>query len=295
MNSIQIKCFLEAARCYSFTKAAEHLFITQPALSKNIAALEKELQLKLFVREPHQKTTLTPAGKLLFSYLEELNYEFAQILEQAHNMNRGICGELKLGILEGQLLDYQLKSFIDLLNERYSEIQIKLYRGSFHELIQNLDQGEMDAIVTLDWELEDREDVECYFLYKLPTKLIVPKKCVLPDKETFSVKDFENYPFISVCEEDSKILSEKIRVACKYAGITPRMEYVSDMRSQILALEMGRGMAGFNSNHMICHSPNVMCVDVEEMKDQGFVLCFKKERNNPCVDILEEIYTEVFK
>ena len=48
MNSMQINCFLEAARSLNFTFAASTLYITQSTLSKNIIALEQELDVQLF-------------------------------------------------------------------------------------------------------------------------------------------------------------------------------------------------------------------------------------------------------
>lgn len=294
MNSIQIKCFLEAAQCGNFTKAAEHLFMTQPALSKNIAALEKECQVKLFIREPHQATSITQAGQMLFDCLSRMSADFSLVLERARNVDNGISGTITMGILEGQLLDDKLKYYIDTFEKEYPEIQIQLKRGTFHELIQSLDKGEMDAVVTLDWEVREMDNVECCNLYQLPTKLIVPQNSYIPDKEKLSLKDFSELPFICVSENDSPVLAQKMRTACETAGYAPKIEYVRDMRTQILSLEVGKGIAGFNSYHMICHSPNVKCVDVPELLPQRFVLCFKKNNTNPCIGFLKKVYYEVF-
>ncbi|MCI6018900.1 MAG: LysR family transcriptional regulator [Clostridiales bacterium] len=49
MNQIQIKYFLTAARCMNFTEAAKQLYITQPALSQQITAIESELNMQLFI------------------------------------------------------------------------------------------------------------------------------------------------------------------------------------------------------------------------------------------------------
>ena len=50
MNMIQMKYFITAAKCLNFTKAADKLFITQPALSRQIASMEAELNMQLFIR-----------------------------------------------------------------------------------------------------------------------------------------------------------------------------------------------------------------------------------------------------
>ena len=64
MNFSQIKCFLAAADCLSFTKAAERLYLSQPVLSRQIASMEDELGIELFIREK-KSIRLTPAGEVM--------------------------------------------------------------------------------------------------------------------------------------------------------------------------------------------------------------------------------------
>ncbi len=61
MNLTQVEYFLEAAKCLNFTAAARTLYVSQPALSKQIALLEKELGVPLFHRE-NRRVELTEAG-----------------------------------------------------------------------------------------------------------------------------------------------------------------------------------------------------------------------------------------
>ena len=61
MNTIQLECFLMVADCLNFTKAAESLKITQPAVSHQIRALEDELGVKLFIRT-NKRVSLTKEG-----------------------------------------------------------------------------------------------------------------------------------------------------------------------------------------------------------------------------------------
>lgn len=100
MTQLQIKYFLMAARCLNFTEAAKQLYISQPALSQQITAMEKELNMQLFIRSKG-KLRLTPAGA---TFLEELpRYEaiFAEILKKAKFSNEGSYGMLRIGFLQG--------------------------------------------------------------------------------------------------------------------------------------------------------------------------------------------------
>lgn len=69
MTITQIKYFITAAKCLNFTKAASKLYITQPALSRQISAIEEELNVQLFVRN-NRSVKLTPAGMALVEPFE---------------------------------------------------------------------------------------------------------------------------------------------------------------------------------------------------------------------------------
>ena len=55
MDSSQIKCFLAASECLSFTRAADRRYMSQPVLSRQIAAMEDELGMELFIREKRRR------------------------------------------------------------------------------------------------------------------------------------------------------------------------------------------------------------------------------------------------
>ena len=82
MNMIQMKYFITAAKCLNFTKAADKLFITQPALSRQIASMEAELNMQLFIRR-QKSVQLTPAGAFLYDKLSALYHEYTDIIHMA--------------------------------------------------------------------------------------------------------------------------------------------------------------------------------------------------------------------
>ena len=81
MQTEMLEEFLVVARYSSFRKAAEVLHVTQPALSKHIAALERELGFKLFTREG--ATHLTPAGSLFFTGVQDTLGRLSSHIEEA--------------------------------------------------------------------------------------------------------------------------------------------------------------------------------------------------------------------
>ena len=81
MTFDQMRYFMEVANCLSFTLAAENLYISQPNLTRYIASMEKELGLKLFVRDTH-RVELTPAGVKLMETAENLFWPLLRTMDE---------------------------------------------------------------------------------------------------------------------------------------------------------------------------------------------------------------------
>jgi len=81
MNDLQIRCFLAAAKHMNFSKAAEELYISQPAVSRHIMNLEKELNAPLFDRNA-KPITFTPAGKAYYTFFSRAVAELETLKSQ---------------------------------------------------------------------------------------------------------------------------------------------------------------------------------------------------------------------
>ena len=95
MNSIQLEYFLNVAKCGSFTVAAKKLFISQPALSKQVRLLEEELGTLLFIRLPNG-VNLTPEGKKLLEQSEDIIRRIKNIPSILNDLHHTVSGELNI-------------------------------------------------------------------------------------------------------------------------------------------------------------------------------------------------------
>lgn len=96
MVSFRLRVFYSVATFSSFTKAAGEMFITQPAVTKNIKELESELGIRLFNRLAN-KVTLTEAGRLLLHYAEHLLILDKNFIFDLGVLKQTFAGDLKLG------------------------------------------------------------------------------------------------------------------------------------------------------------------------------------------------------
>ena len=136
MNLNQLRVFYVAARERSHTRAARLLFITQPAVSQNIKALETFLGLPLFSKTGRQRE-LTPAGRTLYEHAERI-FTSADEAEQAMRELGAIDrGELRVGTTK-IYARYLRPSIIDAYKERHPDITVMLDEGSSEQIIKSV-------------------------------------------------------------------------------------------------------------------------------------------------------------
>ena len=148
MELRQLRMFLAAAEEGSITAAARRMNLTQPAMSRQIKALEEELGVELFTRGAHS-VALTPAGRVLVE-------EGGKLLERAERVVKRVKAEadgepLRIGFapsLAGPLLGLALERFSQL----HPRARVELSDCSSAEMREGLAQGRFDVVVTVPWE-----------------------------------------------------------------------------------------------------------------------------------------------
>ncbi|WP_405181897.1 LysR family transcriptional regulator [Nocardia sp. NBC_01377] len=141
MNSRDLRYFVVAARELHFTRAAESLFITQPALSKQIASLERELDAQLFVRR-RDGVALTAAGEALVDFAQqiiELDQEARHAVRRATSSARTLT--LGFWLAPGQEM---LRMIIESFSTLYPEIHLELRRADWSKKGAGVESGESD-------------------------------------------------------------------------------------------------------------------------------------------------------
>lgn len=95
MNIDYLRTYLTVVRLGSFSEAARTLYITQPAISAQIKALEKELKIRLIERGKNG-VSMTPAGRMLFNFAEYVHHEYSYMLRNIEQTRGKILNELNI-------------------------------------------------------------------------------------------------------------------------------------------------------------------------------------------------------
>lgn len=142
MLHFRLRVFRAAALNLSFTQAAEELYITQPAVTKNIKELEKTLGISLFERNK-SGLSLTKAGQLLLNYAEFMTEQESKLLYELGMLKQSFSGDLRLGT-STTIGQYLLPPVLAEFNKQHPDIRIFLQNKNTVEIEKGVLNKEMD-------------------------------------------------------------------------------------------------------------------------------------------------------
>ncbi len=189
----QLRAFCHAAQTGSISKAADRLFLSQPSVSLQIKALEREFDTTLFERRG-PSIALTPAGKTLYELAIPL-IEGIDSLSDTFAMHQGQVesGELDIAAGESAIL-YILPDMMKRFNESYPNVKLRLHNVTGKARLEQLRANDVDfAVGSL---LEIPKDISFHPVYTYDPVLITPPNHPLLEKKPFSLKEITPYGLI---------------------------------------------------------------------------------------------------
>jgi DNA-binding transcriptional LysR family regulator len=148
MDISALQAFLTVAETGSFSRAAERIYLTQPAISKRIAALERETGARLFDRIG-RGIRLTPAGEALLGRARTLLKELEDVRRGIANLSGRIAGELALATSHHIGL-HRLPGPLKRFHETYTEVRLNLHFMDSEKACRAVARGDLElAVVTL--------------------------------------------------------------------------------------------------------------------------------------------------
>jgi LysR family transcriptional regulator, transcriptional activator of the cysJI operon len=139
LENFRLKVFRAVAEHLSFRKAGEKLYLTQPAVTMQIKALEEELDAKLFERSA-AGVRLSEAGKVLLSYANQLREIAEQAESRLANLNGSDSGQLALGA-STTIAQYVLPAQLAAFSHRYPAIQLQVFSEDTEHIAEGVASG----------------------------------------------------------------------------------------------------------------------------------------------------------
>ena len=277
MNLTGLRYFIAIADCGSYAKAAQQLFVTQPALSKQIFAPEEELGEKLFIRK-NKSIELTHAGEICLKEARQVVGHCNALRSKVHRLS----GEISLAYTPGMTaLPGILKNFYS----KYSNVNINLHCVEPGKLSTLLDEGGTDFAMALDISFHGRSDVEFISLSSEQMCVIVPEDHRLASRDSISIQDLAEEKFVMGERSMGPEGVDYIVELCSQFGFRPNAScYAKDIQSILYMVSAGYGVSIAVSYAKNLNTPGVRFLHVPDMTiPVNLVLAYKSANTNPNV------------
>lgn len=266
----QIQIFLEVANCLNFTRAAENLYMTQQAVTKQIAALEKEIGVPLFYRTT-RTVSLTETGQILRDDFSDINRRIETSIEKVRGLEKGKRKSMAIGFLSCLSREEYIVPIMEMLDREFPEYFFDTHLLDFVELRNEIHDKVLDLCITSsnDWMLW--QNTRARVLRDLPYKVVFSRKFPLAAKQHFSIDDLKDYDQIVL--PDKNLVSGAVdwarKIPCRVLIHAP------DVRTMQVRTESGQGFSimprsfeGYNSEKLTFRS-----LPYEEAKAQVVCIC----------------------
>lgn len=215
MEFHQLRSFVEVVRQGGFTQAAKTLHATQSTISKQVAQLEQRLGVLLLERNgPNLR--LTDAGTLVLRRADELLRLRQDLYSELDDLSQLARGELRLGLplLGGEVMFAELFA---AYRQRYPNIVVRLFEGGSKLMEEALLRGELD----IGGSLTPNDPALAFQPFcNEPLDVLLPEAHELAECDSIALAQLKDAPFLLY--QQSFTLNDRLLLACRQAGFTPR-------------------------------------------------------------------------
>ncbi len=287
------KTFYLVAKYKSFTKAAQELYISQPAVTQTIKKLEEQLNIKLFNRSSNGTITLTAAGEVVYYYAEKIfNLAIANktVVEQARDASFEV---INIGV-PTHIGSFYLVKYLKMFNEKYPNVKFNIINKKSDEMITMLKKRELDVVI--DTNMDDFRDdlISTIKILDLDSCFVCSEKYKdIADKKKIELNELMKYPLILPGETTSnrKMIDYKFKE--KGIVLKPLIEANSSSISRQLIIEgvgIGWMIKEFVQEDIDNHNLYELNVDFDQVLTPVSI-AYNKKFNH---DIIKE-FIKIFK
>jgi len=293
MNLFQLEYFITLAETLSYTKASQHLHITQPTLSKLIINLEHMIGSQLFVRNKRD-VKLTPAGKVFYTEIKKTLSSYDDAVQKVKDMENGTTGVINMGFL-GTALVKPLPVIINRFREKYPTIQINPVDYGYSKMMESLADNQIDVAILPDLELDNVSNLSKKTLFTDGMCLVVHKNHKFAGLESVEAADLKDEPLINMDARASRRDHNLINRICTNSGFIPNTIYEAyTLLNMLVMVECRIGITIMASHMSSFASESIRFVPLRGLEHAFNVVCIHGETMNESVPKLLDVIEECF-
>lgn len=212
--------FVEVARNEHVTRAAEKLHVAQSAISRQIANLEQELGVKLFIRKG-RNVKLTPIGKIFLHRVEIALAEIDKAKIEIKDYLNSESGEIRVGFPHS-LAAYTLPTVVSAFRQEHPHIEFELIQGTVTQMIDEMIAGDID-LAFVSPVPNNHPDVEGHIFFEEEMVAILPSHHPLARSTSLKLWQLKDEPFVMF--RPGFIMRTIVKQACEQVGFEPKVAF----------------------------------------------------------------------
>lgn len=284
MNYNKLRYFYEVSRTLNLTRAAQNLYVSQPALSKHIADLERDFGVPLFVRT-NRNLRLTQAG-------EVLRDECRRIFDGEENLYRKVrsaaaleTGSLSLAFM-GIGAAYRIPDLLAQFHQRYPQISVQTKRLNWNLVYDAVESGACDVGLKLSSCETYPEHIARCVLREDRVAAVLPASHPLAGESRISLSQLKDDPFLFLEKTESSIPHDHAMRMCREAGFTPRIAAVyPNVETVVMMVQGGAGVSILSSFAPLQGLSGVVCVPLTESPSISLDLLWRRDSPNGAIPL----------
>jgi DNA-binding transcriptional LysR family regulator len=241
MELRHLRYFVMTAEERNVSRAAARLYVTQPAISRQLKELEAELGVTLFRRE-HHGIRLTEAGEALLGHAREILKQTQRAIREVKALGGTPAEPLRVGYVASAPTSY-LTGVLRQLNRHHPEVEIELREMQPGDQVEALAAGELDVALIGEPCAEVRERFEVRVVKRLPLRAVLPDDHALARRKAIDLAELAGETFLGLSPRRFPGRNEMLRQAGRAAGFEPKLRTGLETVSAALGLvAAGRGV-----------------------------------------------------
>jgi DNA-binding transcriptional LysR family regulator len=204
MADRRLQVFHTVAKLLSFTKAAETLHMTQPAVTFQVRQLEEHFNTRLFDRT-HNRISLTEAGKRVFEYSDRIFELYSEMESAVREMTGDVSGILMIGA-STTIAEYMLPALLGDFKKKYPDVNVQLKVSNSDGIVHMVENNVIDLGVVESPVMNKNLVVEMCRMDQL-VAAVCPQH-PLADRDSVTINELLEYPYI--CREEGSGTREVI-------------------------------------------------------------------------------------
>ena len=289
MDINRLNEFIVLATHLNYSKAANQLFLTQPALSRHIHDLEQTLGVKLFIRDTHN-VYLTSVGELFFSEAKDIVNHYNHALQLVREAVSDTTGNLSVGFL-GAAVQPFLGKFTMQFHVQHPEIHLSLESNDLDPLIQKLNNDNVDICFVTHVDSKYLPGLHSKTILKDQLMVVVSPTHALAQKESVTLEELSGIPMIAFNHNENPITNDFHRQIFKKANSVYNIQYeVPNIETAMFYVGINNG-AFIIPTHLTPMANGLIAIPIT---DEGCTislnLLWKKSNPNPSIQIFQKAF-----